>query len=477
MRLDPTLCHNALEGRDARFDGRFYTGVSSTGIYCRCICSARTPKRENRRFFASAAAAEAGGFRPCMVCRPELAPGLAPIDSTARLAAQAYGRIEAGALEEQGLGALARELGVTDRHLRRAMRAAFGASPIELAQTCRLLTARRLLMETGLGITEIAFASGFQSLRRFNAAMKARYAMSPSRMRGKRGGVRGTSFQLRLGARGALDLAPTFSFLAARALCGVEACEAGLYARVLRFGAVTGWIAVRPDGAGVRLEISEALAPHLRAIIATTRGALDLDADVTHVDAHLAQDARLADDVAREPGVRIAGGFDAFETAVRAILGQQVSVAGARTLAGRLVERFGAPIESAPFGLSRAFPDAVALSQASIDDIAAIGLTRRRAETLATLAQACVDGRLTLARGAIGAGREGLLAICGIGPWTVEYVALRALGDPDAFPTGDSALGAALGDPREALEAMTPWRGYAAMRLWRRAAAKEKRAC
>src|SRR5262249_8027257 len=222
MILDADTCHGACDAKDKRFDGRFYVGVKSTGIYCRCICPARTPRRVNRPFWPWAAAAEAAGFRPCLICRPERAPGLAPIDAPARLAAQAYQRIEAGALEEQGLEALAAELGVTDRHLRRVMNAQFGASPIDIAQTARLLTAKRLLAETNLNVTNIAFASGFRSLRRFNAAVKERYGMAPTQLRGRRALADNGALTLLLGARGALNLAPTFAFLATRALPGVE---------------------------------------------------------------------------------------------------------------------------------------------------------------------------------------------------------------------------------------------------------------
>ena len=218
--LDAETCHGACDAKDRRFDGRFYIGVTSTGIYCRCICPARTPKRQNRTFWPSAAAAEAAGFRPCLLCRPERAPGLAPIDAPARLAAAAYARIEAGVLEEKGLEALADDLGVTARHLRRVMNAAFGASPIEIAQTGRLLAARRLLNETALPVTEIAFASGFRSLRRFNAALKDRYGMPPTKMRGRKQIVRGESFTVTLSPRGDFDLKPILQFLRMRALPG-----------------------------------------------------------------------------------------------------------------------------------------------------------------------------------------------------------------------------------------------------------------
>lgn len=470
--LDAETCHAACDAKDRRFDGRFYIGVTSTGVYCRCICPARTPKRRNRTFWPSAAAAEAAGFRPCLLCRPERAPGLAPIDAPARLAAAAYARIEAGALEERGLETLAADLGVTSRHLRRVMNAQFGASPIEIAQTGRLLAARRLLNETALPITEIAFASGFRSLRRFNATMKQRYGAPPSQMRGRKAIERGETFTVSLSPRGDYAIAPILDFLRARALPGVELCTRKNYARVLKWGDALGWVEIGMGPKGLMLTLSENLAPHLRPLVANVRGAFDLDAEMMSVDAHLASDPELARDVTREPGVRVPGALDGFETAIRAVLGQQVTVAGARTLTERLVTRFGAVLERGPDGLTRAFPDAERLAQAGAAEIAAIGLPKKRAETLHRLALAAAEGKLPVARGAIAAGRAALAAIPGVGPWTIEYVALRALGDPDAYPATDIALVNALGRKGETLDHLKPWRAYAAIRLWRRAAKK-----
>jgi len=471
--LDAETCHAACDAKDRRFDGRFYIGVTSTGIYCRCICPARTPKRQNRTFWPSAAAAETAGFRPCLMCRPERAPGLAPVDAPARLAAAAYARIEAGALEEQGLEALAEDLGVTSRHLRRVMNAQFGASPIDIAQTGRLLTARRLLNETALPITEIAFASGFRSLRRFNATMKDRYGASPSQMRGRKAIERGETFTVSLSPRGDYNIAPTLQFLAMRALPGVEIGNAKRYARTVAMGDASGWLAVEMGAKGLMLTLSDNLAPYLRPLVANVRGAFDLDAEMTAVDAHLASEPELAPDVKREPGVRVPGALDGFETAIRAVLGQQVTVAGARTLTDRLVQSFGAPNTAfAKGGLTHSFPDAPALANAGVSAIAKIGLPKKRAETLHHLARAAAEGRLPLSRGAVAAGRTALADIPGIGPWTIEYVALRALGDPDAYPATDIALINALGRRGETLEHLKPWRAYAAIRLWRRAAKK-----
>ena len=472
MSLDADTCHAACEAKDRRFDGRFYIGVSSTGIYCRCICPARTPKRTNRNFYPSAAAAEAAGYRPCLICRPERAPGLAPIDAPARLAAQAYQRIEAGALEEQGLEALAEELGVTDRHLRRVMNTQFGASPIDIAQTARLLTAKRLLAETNLNVTNIAFAAGFRSLRRFNAAVKERYGMAPTQLRGRRALPDNGALTLVLGARGALDLSATFAFLATRALPGVEIGGKDRYARTLRIGDAIGWISVEQVEKGLELTVSDSLAPALRPLISAVRGAFDLDADMSAVDAHLSTDKRFAKSCAVEPAVRVPGAIDGFETALRAVLGQQVTVAGARTLTDRMVALFGTDVAGAPEGLTRAFPSAAVLAKAGPAAIAKIGLPLKRAETLHRLAAASVEGKLNLQRGAIASGRTALAAIPGIGPWTVEYVALRALGDPDAYPASDIAIINALGGKADALEALRPWRAYAAIRLWRSLAKK-----
>ncbi|NWG54696.1 MAG: DNA-3-methyladenine glycosylase 2 family protein [Hydrogenophilaceae bacterium] len=472
MTLDETTCHGAVEAKDRRYDGLFFIGVTSTGVYCRCVCPARTPKRENRTFHLSAAAAEKAGFRPCLLCRPELAPGAAPIDAAARLAHDAVKRIEAGALEEQGLEDLAADLGVTDRHLRRVMLKTFGAAPVEIAQTHRLLTAKRLLKETDLSMTQIAFASGFQSLRRFNALFLERYGMAPSRVRGRgkapetlrdSGGLAFT-----LAPRGAFEGASALAHLQLRRASRVETQIAPLsWTRTLQVGPHAGWLRLDLAGAAPRLTLSDGLLPAFRQIISNVRGALDLDADLDAINGFLARD--FAADIERDPIVRLPGGLDPFELAVRAIIGQQVTVKAATTVVSRLVEKLGAPIETDVAGLDRLFPSAARIADSGKDAIAALGMPGARAETLIRLARAFADGKLKLARGAVAAGREGLAAIPGVGPWTIEYVALRGLGDPDAFPLGDSALRAAYdGDLARAHERWRPWRAYAAARLWRR---------
>ncbi len=462
--------HAAVDARDARFDGRFVTGVVTTGVYCRSVCPARTPLRKNRRFFPSPAAAEKGGFRPCLVCRPELAPGIAPIDRKERLAAQALQRIEAGALEHHGLQALAEELGVTARHLRRATADVLGASPVELAQTNRLLAAKRLLQDSTLSVTDVAFAAGFRSLRRFNALVRARYRKTPTQLRRGRGPATSPWLSLHLASRGPALADPVLAFLSSRALQGVERVDDGVYTRTFAVNGHQGVLRLRAEVDGVRLELSEGLVPALRTVVAWVRGAFDLDADVDAIAAQLGS-VFEGDDTSP---LRVPGWLDAREAAVRAVLGQQVTTQAGRTLAERLAQRFGARVETPDAQLTHLFPDMPRLADVKVDALAALGMPRARAATVQRLAQAVADGRLTLVRGAVAAGRQGLAALDGIGPWTVEYVALRALGDPDAFPATDSALRAALGGVQRLeplAERWRPWRSYAAVRLWRRHAA------
>ena len=463
MTVSDLQAHAAVEAHDRRFDGLFFTGVTSTGIYCRCVCPARVPKRENRRFFPTAAAAEKAGFRPCLLCRPELAPGLAPIDATHRLAHDALKRIEAGALELQGLEGLAADLGVTSRHLRRATITALGAAPIDLAQTHRLLTAKRLLADTALSMTEIAFASGFQSVRRFNAVFRERYGMAPSRVRRHGGVVRATTLTLTLAARSAFDPEAPLRDLALHVVAGVEAAHDGGWARSLRVGPHVGWIVMRFAPEGVSAEISEGLFPAARQIVAAVRGAFDLDSDIEAIANTLGRNFPEA------APVRLPGALDAFEATARTVIGQQVTLAAARTLAGRIVEKFGEPIETPFANVTRLFPSAEQLAQTRPDQISMLGMPRKRGETLHALARGVADDEIRLARGAVAAGRAGLAGVPGVGPWTIEYAALRALGDPDAFPSGDAVLKAVHGgDVARASEAWRPWRGYAAALLWRR---------
>lgn len=468
--LDVEACHAATDAKDRRADGRFFIGVTSTGIYCRCVCTARTVMRKNRRFFPSAAAAEKEGFRPCLLCRPECAPGASPVDAAERLANLAVKRIEAGALEEQGLASLAEEIGITDRHLRRVVMKTFGASPVELAQTHRLLTAKRLLADSALPMTEVAFAAGFQSLRRFNALFRDRYGMPPSRVRARaNAAIRGGVLRFTLAPRGVFKGEDVLAHFALRRVSGVEvASGTNGWARTFAVGRHHGWLTLELLGENAPvLVLSEGLMPVFRQVVAAVRGALDLDTDVDVVDAFFAKDRQLR---RMGRGLRLPGALDAFEVAVRAVLGQQVTVKAASAMATKLTERFGAPVVTPIEGLNRLFPTADRLADAGADAIAALGgQPRARAETVLRLAVEVASGRAKLVRGAISAGRESLQRIAGIGPWTLEYVALRGLGDPDAFPLGDSALRAAFdGELKHAHEAWRPWRAYAAIRLWHR---------
>ena len=465
MLTDEGVCHAAVEARDSRFDGLFFIGVTSTGVYCRCVCPARTPRRGNRRFFASAAAAEKAGFRPCLICRPELAPGAAPIDAAERLAHDAVRRIEAGALESQSLSELASDLGITDRHLRRVMLKTFGATPIEIAQTHRLLTAKRLLRETRRPIAEIAFASGFQSLRRFNSLFRDSYGMAPSRVR-QSARSKSRSLTFSLVPRGTFDGQGVLAHAQLRRVRGLELAP---YTRTLVVGEYQGVLSLDLTQAVPIVSISDDLLPAFRRVIAAVRGALDLDADVAAINAFFERDKYLASDVAVDPLVRLPGSLDPFETAIRAIIGQQVTVKAATTLTARLAEACGAPIDTGIEGLNRLFPSAARLAEAGADRIAKLGMPQRRADTLVRFSRAVADTQVRLARGAIAAGRKAMASIPGIGPWTIEYVALRGLGDPDAFPLGDAGLRLAFaGDLERSSENWRPWRGYATARIWRR---------
>ena len=476
--LDQALCHGAAEARDRRYDGLFFTGVTSTGVYCRCVCPARTPKRANRRFFPSAAAAEKAGFRPCLMCRPELAPGAAPIDATERLAHAAMRRIEAGALDGGTLVELAAELGVTDRHMRRVLRRTFGATPVELAQTHRLLTAKRLLHDTRLSLIEVALAAGFGSVRRFNTLFRERYGLPPSRLRQvpsrrrDEASDRGPGFAFVLAPRGPFDGAGPLGHAERRRIARMEAAP---LVRTFAVGEHAGVLALAlADGPAPILTLGEGLMPVFRQVIAAVRGALDLDADVEAIHAALGRDPALAADVDANPAVRLPGALDPFELAVRAILGQQVTVKAATTLAARVVSDIGAPIETRHPGLDRLFPTPARLAEAGAERIGRLGMPRARAETVVRLATEVVEGRLRLARGAIASGRAGLERLAGVGPWTREYVALRGLGDPDAFPLGDAGLRQAFPDGLEAAsESWRPWRGYAAAHLWGRHARRD----
>jgi len=479
-------CYLALKARDARFDGRFFTGVTSTGIYCPPVCSVRTPKRENCRFFAHAARAESAGFRPCLRCRPELAPGTVhwSIQDASGILAQQAARLlddpDAWADTDLSVQALADRLGVSDRHLRRIFEAAFGVTPMQYLQTRRLLTAKQLLADTALPVTQVALCSGFASVRRFNDAFVAHYHLSPTQLRRAGNGPAGAGTTVRLGYRPPYDVPTLGDFLRRRQVHPVELVTPGAadwrFARTLRVQsggrAATGWLQAQfdPLHAQLVLQVSDGVREVLPTVIRRVRQAFDLDADPSAINAVL--HAHFPDG----DGLRVPGCFDGFELAVRAVLGQQITVAAARTLAQRMVDRFGEPLDTMLPGLSRLFPLPGALAQASADALGALGIVRQRQRAIQALAQAVACGALRLSASTdVPSTIAALKALPGIGDWTAQYIAMRALRWPDAFPAGDVALHKALGvqgqpHPARVAEdrsaAWRPWRSYAVLRAW-----------
>lgn len=474
--LDPDVCYRALLARDARFDGLFFVCVKTTGIYCRPVCRVRTPGRDRCVFVRTAAQAEEAGFRSCFRCRPELAPGAAPMDALSRVVATAMRRIEEGALShERTIDDLAREIGVSGRHLRRAMAAELGVSPLALAESRRVALARQLIVDTNLSMTEVAFASGYRSVRRFNAAIKARYARPPSAMRRSvHDGAPAETLTIALQYRPPYDWPAMMSYLAARVIPGVEAIRDGVYLRTVEIGDARGWLSVTADPAraALRATISTSLAGALMTVVARLRRLFDLDAQPAAIAAHLARDPRLAPHVRARPGLRLGGAFDPFEAAARAVLGQQISVAAARTIAGRLAARLGQPVATPHAGLTHLFPQPAAIVHASAADVATLGVPARRSETLRELARAVWRGDLSLDPASEPTELvEQMVALPGIGRWTAHYLAMRALGWPDAFPEDDLGIRKALGgisggEARALAERWRPWRAYGATHLW-----------
>jgi AraC family transcriptional regulator of adaptative response / DNA-3-methyladenine glycosylase II len=477
--LDAVACYRALSTRDRRFDGRFFTGVRSTGIYCRPICPARTPRRENCVFLPCAAAAESAGFRPCLRCRPEASPGTPAWLGTSATVSRALRLIGEGALDEDGVPKLALRLGIGERHLRRLFLEHLGATPLAVASTRRVLFARRLLDETRLPVAQVALASGFASVRRFNEAMRAAFRTTPSALRrGSGAGSVGPDLALRLPYRPPLPWAAVQGFLAPRCTAGVEEVSGDAYRRSFEIAGAQGIVEVRPvagrDELLARIRL-DGPAPLIR-IAERLRNLFDLGADPDAIEPVLRSDRRLARRLTALPGVRVPGSFDGFELAVRAILGQQVSVAAATQLAGRLAERYGSPLRVAAWpgsSLCRCFPTPAALGRIDPRDA---GMPRARAEALLALAHSVEQRKLALDGSRdLDASVRTLSALPGIGEWTAQVIAMRALREPDAFPAGDLGLRRALGSPgrlatparvRELAEAWRPWRAYAAALLW-----------
>ncbi len=447
----------------------FFVGVSTTRIYCRTVCTVKTPRSENCRFFSTAASAEQAGFRPCLRCRPELAPGNAQVDAVSRLAASAISRIEDGSLTEKRLDEFAAEMGVTDRHLRRVIQSEFGVSPIELIQTQRLLLAKRLLTDTNLPITEVAFASGFASLRRFNALFKERYRLNPTELRKHRPTVATETLTCELAYRPPFDWQSLLDYLKARALRGVETVEGNRYMRTVAVGKQIGWVVVEPaaDKFVLRVELSASLAKTILPVLAGVKRVFDLKAEPTQIAAQLGE---LAAD---NPGLRVPGAFSGFEIAVRAILGQQVSVKSATTLAGRYVAAFGEPVETPFAALTHLSPTPQRVASAEVSQLTSLGIIGARAKSILALAEAVSSGKLNLSPGGnVEQTMEQLKQLPGVGEWTAQYVAMRALAWPDAFPHTDLGIYKALGTNKpkrvlELAEAWRPWRAYAVLHLWK----------
>lgn len=485
QEANASALQQAYKSRDARFDGRFFVGVMSTGIYCRPICPARSPKIENVRFFPSAAAAAGAGLRPCLRCCPESSPGTPAWLGTASTVSRALRLIDAGLLNEAGVEALSEKLGVTGRHLRRLFRKHLGASPSAVAQTRRLHFAKKLIDETELSMLQVAMTSGFGSLRRFNATVREVYGRTPSQLReacrksSNGGRPERDVLRLKLDFRPPYDWDGLIEFLSLRAIPGVESVNPRSYRRTIWLLGKPGWLEVRlaPAGHALQLTVRHPDPSQLLSIVERVRSLFDLAADPEEIARQLGRHPLLAERVKAFPGLRVPGCWDPFELLVRAVLGQQVSVRGASTLAGRLAESFGVPLDDPPVpGLDRLFPAPQALAEA---DVASIGLPLKRGETIRAVSRAVLRGEVVFDPSMNLAQFVGqLTCIPGIGEWTAHYAAMRGLRHPDAFPAADLGLLKSLSDgPQDKLtagrlneisQAWRPWRAYAALYLWRK---------
>ena len=478
--LDPDTCYRAALSSDSRFDGVFFLGVTSTGIYCRTVCRARKPRKANCRFFANASLAEQAGFRPCKLCRPEQSPRLSVFDFGSAMVATAVQRIEQGVLTNgNSLQQLADHLGVSLRHMRRVFQSHMGVNPVQLAQTQRLLLAKRLLSETNLPVIQIAMASGFGSLRRCNALFKSTYGVSPTHFRDKKLLTKNksnevSSITLTLGYRPPYAWPELLKYFQARAIPGVEWIDDDCYARTIQIADRIGWLRVTHDGIhhSLKVEIDSNLIGVIPQVLSRVRRAFDLDAMPTAISELLADDPILAESVSRSPGLRLPGTLDFFETAVRTIIGQQVSVGAATTVMCRIVKAFGQPIET-PFpqlNLRTILPNRIA--RESIDTLAPLGLNSARANAILLIARAIVDGKIQLEDSIDPESTVAQLQqLNGIGPWTANYFGMRILGWPDAFIASDLVVRKRLApltvkQIEIRSQAWRPWRAYAVMHLW-----------
>ncbi len=479
--LQADICQRAVHARDARFDGIFFVGITTTRVYCRPVCPARVSYPDRRRFFDSAASAERAGYRPCLRCRPELAPGRALMDAVPRLARLAAQRIGAGALNGNSVADLARELGVSERHLRRALERELGVSPAELAQTHRLLLAKRLLAETSLPVTRIAFASGFQSLRRFNSVFRERYRLSPSALRraapstaAAPASPTGDFVTLTLAYRAPLDWALLTGLLARDAIPGVIAVEGDHYARTVSLDGRSGVVLAKNVAAKAQLDVAVSLSllPVLMPLLVRLRHLFDLDAEPAVVDAYLDQNG-LAPLVRRRPGIRIPGALEGFEVALRSLLlGANGSGPAGSDLLRRVVGALGEEIDTGVPTLTRLAPSPARVADVGPAGLAALGVPRRSAEVIAAVARALAGGEIRLEPGRdAGATHRALMGVEGVGERLATMVVMRALYWPDAFPASDPALQRAAGagsrsELRALAERWRPWRAYAAQHLW-----------
>jgi AraC family transcriptional regulator of adaptative response / DNA-3-methyladenine glycosylase II len=474
--LDWRICSRARLSRDPRFDGKFYIGVLGSRVYCRPICPAPTAKEKNCRYFPTAAAAAEAGFRPCLRCRPESCPGTPATMGTSNTVSRALRLIGESGIEDGGVEWLADRLGVGSRHLRRLFVRHLGATPIAVAQTRRMHFAKKLIDETDLPMHQVAIASGFGSVRRFNAGIQKMYHRTPSQIRRlarKTGFHSGDQYHFRLSFRPPYNWKAMFDFLAPRATPGVEMVDNSVYRRTISANGIDGYFEIsldEHDALLVRIDFSDPRC--LFPIVERIRAMFDVNADWSSIAKTLHSDSLLGQIVKSEPGIRVPGCWNGFELAVRAILGQQVTVRGATSLAGRLAQAFGKKF-AGPMGLTHLFPAAEALSSAQLTSV---GLTGARAETIRALARAVASGKLKF-EGVVNTDEfaRRLCEIPGIGPWTAQYIAMRALGEPDAFPSSDLGLLRASGlESSRELESLAepwrPWRAYAAMYLWKIAA-------
>lgn len=474
--------YRAFESGDVRFDGHLFVGVSSTGIYCRTVCKAKMPKYENCTFFHTAAEAEAAGFRPCLLCRPEQAPGMSSVDARTNLARRAAYLLQATCTDAASIESVAAKLGYTDRHLRRAFESEYGVTPTQYIRTCKLLLAKTLLMDTSLPVSQVAKASGFRSVRRFNDVFKEHYRLTPSDLRKKHGchAVRSGTVTVRLGYRPPYQFGKLLSFFRDRMLAHVEYVDETSYARAVRLAApdgsaVTGWVRVEDEPTHDRLAVtmSESLVPVIPEVIRRVRRMFDTDTDPSAITSALSF-LRASVPRIEVEGIRVPGCFSGFEIACRAVIGQQISVKAANGIAARIAERYGDDVETGIEGLNKTWPSVskVCAMGSHEDAFGELGLIKTRSRAIRDIAHLIDEGVLDLDLGAVAEDQIAcLLQVKGIGPWSANYIAMRALGYPDAFLETDAGVAHALPDlsPKERValvEECRPWRSYAVLALW-----------